>query len=387
MPYIDPDLLSDEGVVAQAMLQGIQDSIPGWDPFEGHIETALCEAIAMTVAGVAAEIKTRARIDYAGFGHQVLGVTRHSEQVATASTDWTFSHTNGGFIPAGSLVVMTPPGGDPVTFATTMDVTIPAGTNTAPGVQVAAIEAGPEANGLTGPASTYTTITGTTGVTMTTTSVGGADQEPLEDYVDRVADAARRLHLTPITTRDFAGAALDHPRAARAMAVNLLNPATTTYPATPTDEGHIAVCVVDAAGQPLTAPQKAEVQTLLDGDPGPLNVAVHVIDPTATTINVQATVQAAPGVAADALAGAVQAAITAYLDPSTWGYDRSEPGRWRAPATPEDRTVRDFDIATIAAEVPGVAGVDAATVNNGRSVILTGYAPLAKAGTVQVTVT
>ena len=222
---------------------------------------------------------------------------------------------------------------------------------------------------------------------MTTTSAGGADQEPVEDYVDRVADAARRLHLTPITTQDFAGAALDHPLVARAMAVNLLDPVTTTYPGVLDDEGHITVFPVTAQGTALVAGDKATLLTALAAGDGPLNVSVHVADPTVTVVDVGVTVQAAPGVAAAGLAAAVQAAVSRLLDPAVWGFDRATPGRWRAPATAEDRTVRDYDVAAVAASVPGVVGVDACTLNGGRTVVMSGWAPLPKAGTVTVTVT
>jgi len=385
--YLDPDVISDEGAVAEAILAAVADQIPGWEPSEGHIETALAEAQAIVTATVAALLKDEARDAYSGFAQNILGIARQAEGVAGAVSDWTMVDAGGYLIPDGTQLIMDSPTGEKVGFATVGDVIVPPGDSSVLGVPVVALEAGPQANGLIGAAVAIDPVVGVASAALASVSAGGADAETIEDFVARAADRARRLRAVPITVDDFAALALDHESVARCMAVNLLDP---DDPPGSGDEpeagGHVTVFPIDVAGQPIAGADIDEVEALLTGDERPLNVMVHVAEPTYTEVDVAISVRLEPGADPDAMATTVEDAVRAHLSPATWAIDATEPGRWRAPQTTAERTIRHFDIAHVADSVPGVAGVTACTVNGGTAVPLLGWAPLPDPGSITATV-
>jgi uncharacterized phage protein gp47/JayE len=389
MAYVDPDVIDDEGAVAEAILAAIADQIPGWEPSEGHVETALGEAMAVVAATIAVLLKDEARDVYSGFAQSILGLARRTEDAATALSDWTMRDDAGYVIPDGTQLFIRDAAGETHGFATVGDVTVPATQTTALGVRVEALEAGSQANGLTGAVAAFDPVLGVAGVVLSTISRGGSDLEDLDAFLARAVDRARRLRAVPITADDFAALALDQPDVARAMAVNLLDlDATPTWTsgATPDAGGHISVFCVDTTGNAISGDAAAEVVELLAGDDRPLNVLVHVGDPTFTRIDVAITIRILPEADPVSMRSLVEAAIVAYLDPAQWAADPDEPGRWRAPAATGDRTVRHFDVAHIAEQVPGVTGVVACTLNGGTSVTLGGWAPLPQPGEIAVTV-
>ncbi|WP_217913249.1 baseplate J/gp47 family protein [Miltoncostaea marina] len=385
MAYLDPEVVSDEVTVAEAILTRIADQIPGWEPSEGHVETAVAEAMAMVAATIAALLKDEARDVYTGFAANILGIARRPEGVASASSDWSMTDDAGYLIPDGTHVYMRRPDGEMVAFASVGDVTVPAGQTSAAGVPLVALEAGPQANGLVGAAEAFDQVVGVASVTLTTVASGGADAETIEAFAERAADRARRLRAIPITVDDFAAMTLDHEAVARAMAVNLLDPAAPPAPGDdPASGGHVTVFPVDVAGLPLSPADAAEVAAMLTGPERPLNVIVHVEEPTYTTVDVAITFRLEPGVDGPAMEAAVAAAISDYLSPATWALDEAAPGRWRPPDDAA-RVIRHFDIAHVADSLAGVAGVVTCTVNGGTSVTMTGWAPLPSPGTIVAT--
>jgi uncharacterized phage protein gp47/JayE len=387
MTYLDPEIISDEGAVAEAILASIADQIPGWEPSEGHVETALAEALAIVCATVAALVKDEGRDVYSGFAEAILGISRQAEGVATALSDWAMVDDTGYLIPDGTQVFMRAADGSLVGFATVGDVTVAAGDTSAPGVPVSALEAGPAANGLTGVAAATDPVLGVGSVLLTTVSSGGADAESLADFLTRAVDRARRLRAVPITVEDFAAMALDHESVSRCMAVNLLDPTDPPGSGDDPDEGgHLTVFPIDEAGQAISAGAADEVEALLNGEERPLNITVHVWAPSYKTINVAITVRLTEGAEESAMQDAVEAAITAYLSPATWALDEEAAGRWLPPRTISERTIRSFDVAHVAALVPGVVSVSVCTVNGASSVFMPGWAPLPTPGTVVASV-
>jgi uncharacterized phage protein gp47/JayE len=378
--YLDPDVISDETTVAEAILASIADQIPGWEPAEGSPETAMGEAMAIVAATIATLLKDEERDNYAGFGELILGLPRGAAGTATALTTWTLGANPDGYtIPAGSEAVWESPiSGDPIAFATTGDYFVPAGQLVAANIAVTALEPGEAANGCVGDATEFDDLdVGVANVTMPAESSGGSEEEPVEDYVNRVADRARRIRAIPVTADDYAAAALDIPEVDRAVAINLLDPANPPIaPAAPSSVGHITVIPITAAGQPLTGPPLAALTASYATADRPLAVQVHVIEPTYTELTIVVTVRVAPDADTPTVLAAVEAAVTEALDPKTWGLDESLGGRWRLPARDVDKPVRAYDISTVADGVDGVAGVTAVTINGAASVDLPGWAGL-----------
>jgi hypothetical protein len=380
--YIDPGVVDDETQVAEAILAAIADQIPGWEPSEGSPETAMGEAMGVIAATVAALIKDEERSNFAGFGQRILQLERQAAGVASAVSEWTLTANPDGFtIPAGSeLVLDSPVSGEPVAFATLGDRFVPATVLVASGVTVSALEPGEQANGCVGDAAEFDDLTSgeasIANVTLTTPASGGSEEEPLEDYTARVADRARRVRAIPVTAEDFAAFALDIPEVDRALAVNLLDPDNPPAPEEdPASLGHVTVFPLTATGEALVGPPRAALAASYTTTDRPLAVQVHIADPTVTDLDVTITFRLAPGADEDDTLAGVSAALTAYLDPATWMLDETVGGRWRRP-NPIDRPVREYDIATVAALVDGVAGVTAVTINGVEEVDLPGWAPL-----------
>lgn len=378
MTYIDPDLITDETATAEAILAGLADRIPGWEPAEGSPETEFGEALGVVIATVATMIVSRQRAEYEGFATRILNLPRGTAEPAHATATISVKDANGPYvIPDGFEFVMRLADGTPIALATVGEVTVPNGSTEATGVPVVTLEPGAEANGLIGTASEFDAVPAVIGVELATAATDGADVEPVERYLPRVADRARRVKVVPITVDDYAALALDHPSVARCLAVKLLDPDNPPAPgADPSSGGHITVFPIDAAGQPVSPAVALEVQALLEGGDRPLAVTVHVEAPEYTPLTPAVEIRLEVGADEPTTIAAVQAAITAYSDKANWGLDETAPGRWRGPVSEVDRPVRHYDIAHVADNVFGVAGVVSATVNGGDEVELTGWAPL-----------
>lgn len=383
MPYVAPDVIVDEGAMAALFLDELAARIPGWEEQEGSIETQLAEAKGVLSATLATLLVDTAADAYRGFAERILGMVFQQATPAYAAATFSLADDAGYTVPAGTQVTVAAPDGSPVGFTVLGDHVAAAGTTTLGGVPVASIEAGAHTNGCSGPAILETGVVGVTGATITTSS-GGADPETQQEFLDRATARARRLSAIPITAGDHAAAALDHPAAARALAVSLFDPASPTDP--PDSPGHVTVWVVDEAGAPLPAAQRTEVKALLEPPGRVLNVQVHVEAPTVVAVNVVASVWPTDGFsAADAIAGATMA-ISDYLDPARWGLETEAPGLWSTPDRAAERMVTDLGVAAaIRKASPAVAGVSSVTVNGGASVSLAGWATLPNAGTVTVT--
>lgn len=387
MAYIEPDLLTDETSIAAAILASITDRYPEWQAAEGHVETTLAEAIASVIGPALTLVKDEAARAFVGMVESVFGIYRTPAAVASALTTWTLNHANGATIPAGTEAVGNNLNGEPIAFSTAEDVTIDPGDTEATDVLVYAVEPGTEGNGVSGPAIEFTPLTGLSAVAFTTVSSGGADEQSLEDFMDVASRRLRTLRRIAIEERDYADIPLEVPGVARCLAVRLLDPANPPDPGDPPSSGgHVTVYPIDSEGQPVSPAVASQVGDLLSGDDRPVNVTVHVEEPTYTTIDVDITIWLAPDADESATESAVEDAIRQALSPGMWALDPLAPGRWRKPIRAEDATVNDYMIAHIAGSVPGVAGVSAVAVNSGSSATLSGFAPLPEPGTINVTV-
>lgn len=388
MTYLDPDVVSDESSVAEFILASLADQIPGWLPSEGNPETAMGEAMGVVGATIATLLKDEERDNYAGFGSLVLGLVRGAASLATGLSTWTLQANDQGFtIPAGTEAVWTSSiTGDPTAMVTTGDVFVPAGTLVVNNVSMVALEPGTSGNGLVGDADEFDALdVGVVSVTMAVESTGGTEEEPIEDYVNRVADRARRVRAIPVTADDYAAAALDQPEVDRAVAVNLLDINNPPAPDTPPSSvGHITIFPVTADGLPLTGPSLAQLIASYSTEDRPLGVQVHIGEPTYTDLVVHVAVRFTDDADPDTVIAAVEAAITEYLNPATWGLDEDLGGRWHLPTHAIDRPLREYDISAVAQSVEGVAGVVAATINGTDVVDMPGWAPLPRLTTLDV---
>jgi len=379
--YIDPDLITDETAVAEALLAGMADrldsalSLPedeGWEPNEGSPETAFAEAVGIITATIAALVQDDERDDYEGFGELILRVSRMSAEPAIGFALWSFNQAGTFIIPDGSECVLDAPDGTPVGFATVGDVTSTG--NEAVDVRMIALEPGEIGNGLSGAARDWEPLPFVSGVTMTTMSQGGTDEETRDSYLDRVVRRANRLKDVPIVTDDYADAAIDVPGVARAVAVRLLNNDAPTDP--PAAAGHVTIFVADEDGNEPPPEVQAAVVAEMMGTDRPLAVIAHVDGPQYTNITVRADIRLRVGADHDATVAACQDALSTAFSKATYGLDDNAPGRWLPPRSSAERVITEYDVSAAVDDVDGVRNVVLAQVNGASSATLTGWAPL-----------
>lgn len=358
MTYITPDLVDDELAVAESQLAAIADRIPGWQPSEGHVETALSEAVAISIATAATMLKDEIAAAYRGFGLRILGLPMKTGTPATAVTSWTFPPSAGVTFPAGTEADLSMPDGSTITFVTVTDIVVASSGSptTVTGVEVVAVEVGAATNAATNPA--VCPVVGVTAVTVTTASTGGTDPETDEAYQDRVADAATRLHTIPVTPDDYEAFAVGQPGVERCKAINRADPDH------PGDQpGHLTLYPVHADGTDLSSGDRAALAATFTAIEKVVGATVHVAAVPRVNVTVAITVEQtadAPG----SLATDVAAAITAALSPARFALDPLAAGRF-AKIAPASLTV--FQVAAAVDDLPGVARVIAVTVNGGTT--------------------
>lgn len=377
MPYLDPDLLDDEGAVAEGNLAAIADIIEGWQPSEGDFEVALIEAVSIVIATAMAEIKSVERNNYAGFGERILNLTRAAATPSGSQVTITVQDALGYTIPAGFQAVFATPDGDSVAVATTVDAVVAPGDTEVGAVPVASLEAGEDQNGATGSSIDRDPLDYVDAVTLEQPTTGGADEEALQEYLDEVVQKAQRLSFLPLTPADYAYAALEQAGVFRCIVKNRYDPATAPADA----PGHVTLIAVDPDGAAINDTQQAALELYLTSVDQLLGAIVHTEDVTTVSIDVDVTLKAADGYTASDAETAAAAAINALLDPAQWNYDTSEPGYWKKGVG----QVTIFDIDRVIDDLPAVKQVVTVQLNGATSPVAVGEYELAAAGTVTCT--
>lgn len=381
MAYLELEFRTDSQELLDLAVDVMQRHHPGWQPVPSGIATWIMEAV---VEGVAVPIAEQANTVPDQIFHSWLedmyAIPAKPGASAQLTTTWVFRDTAGYTVPAGTILSLVNPAGEPIQFQTVDAVVAPAGVDTV----VAAIYAtdpGAEANGITPapgdvqlaePMEVVTSVTGN-GVTS-----GGADPETEQEYLDRGRRRLQTIGGGLVLPQDFAILATDVPGVTRAVAINGFIPPSSTG-----QERAVAVAVHGPDGLPVSTAVKTAVDQLLQAR-REVNFIVNVIDPTYTTVDVTATATAYDGYATAEVQALAAAAVEEFLDPAGWGTgpEGEVDGTWL------NRTkVRYFDLVHVLEGVIGLDHVDTLQVNGGTSdVTLTGVAPLPQVGTISITV-
>lgn len=353
--------------VLTVALERIADRLPGWTPNEASVEYAVLSEmvrLALDTRLLATDVSDAI---FRAYGEKLVGLAAQPGVTASATVTFTFTDTDVHTVLAGTQVLW-PSGGDPVLFSTVADVSNVAGNATTPGVQVMAVEAGTQANGLAAQTlSLVDSLSFVSSVQGTTATGGGADPESDPDYLDRLSQSLQLLRRIPVLARDFSILARDTPGVFRALALDGYNPDNGTS----NNERTITVAPVAEDGSPVAANVRDDLQNRLDSE-REVNFVVRTIDPTYTALTVTFTAVAVAGAdVAVVLADAVDAVKT-YLSPAVWGGGDERPPTWRL-----ETVVRYLDIVAVIGRTPGVKNVTDVTLNGGTAnVTLTGPAPL-----------
>jgi uncharacterized phage protein gp47/JayE len=359
MPWIPPEVPDDPDANAEAILDRLQDSLPGWVPNDGDPLTALASELGREQADLATLALLAIETAVAGIGETVFGVAPLPATSATMLVELTLSAAD--TLTTDFLVVGITAGGVEASFAPTANVALPIGVSQ---VMMSAVTPGEDANGV--PTGALTIATATASVVSAvaiSTSEDGADAETLDQYLDRLTGALSTLRFGGVRADDLAALARGVAGVHRAYGIDLYNPASPGVP----EERTATVFPVDEAGQPVSAGIKADLANYLAGL-REVNFQVFVADPTYTAITVAYVVVAEAGVVASTLETEINVAVGSYLSPANWGATEDDPQAW----LPSPK-VRYLDVARVIGSVPGVAYVQTLTINGGTAdVTLTG---------------
>lgn len=370
--YVDPNLwpYAPQEVIEQVLADAAIDW-PAWQPNELQSEFMLIKAVTVIADLLGRAVNRAPAVALEGL-LMLAGVARDPGLRPTATVTITVNVSTGVTVPAGTeLRLDLTPGLPSVAFLTDDDLVIP-NTQTTGTVAMTGQSETSDANGT--PAGTaLTVVTGAMvdAAVLATEIAGGRASEDSAGYRERGSARLARLTEVLVTPFQYRRAAEENPAVVRAVVADEFD--SSLGSGVPGDHpGHISVAVAGSGGTALTTPQKDELEDFLnDPERVAAGIVAHVHDPDVTTVDVTATVRrlrdADP---ADAQAAAT-AAVLEYLNPDTF----EDP----------DNTVRRFELASFLDGAAGVAHVVSIT-SPAADVALTGALPLAKAGTVTITV-
>ena len=388
MAYIEIPLETDPVDVADEAFAYLEDQVAGWLPSPGNLEAWLVEALAQQ----AGELRTLAALVpeqiFAYYGTTVLGLPPYEAVPAEATTTWTMVNNAGYTVNAGTLVGLTPAGEqDVIAFEVVEDFTVAAGQTQAAAIDVRALEAGADANGLTGTMEMLDQLDFVATVALNVPTAGGADEEEFSDYLDRLSNLMTLLAPRPILPNDFAVMVQQaFPQVGRATSIDLYKGDTGT----PNTPRCTTVVVADANGEALSGPVMTSIDDYLEAR-REVNFLVYVIAPTYTQIDVTFAVVCYPGYVPADVQALVIANLSAWLSPANWGMPPfGDPGTqsWL-----NETKVRYLEVAEQVNRTDGVnyistlqIGIHSAAMGT-ADLTLTGVAPLPRPGTIAGTAT
>lgn len=378
--YIDLPIDTDPQDILDDFTNYMQTIIPGWTLAPGNLDTWIAMAVSLAAAETRDVASDVPKDIFRWFGANLINFPPTDASAATVLTDWTMINNAGYTIPAGTQVSIGATGDLVYAFETQADVVIAPGSTLATGVQIVAVTPGADSSALGSLGSAVQLIdplTYVASITQQTATSGGVDAEEDEAYLSRLAEYLQLLAPRPIIPDDFAVFSRNNAGVQRATAIDGYDPVTASF----NNARTVAVALVDANGTAVSSAVKADVRADLSAR-REVNFVVNVIDPTINLIDVTYQVKALAGFDLATLVLSINAALGAYLDPSTWGSTNGFD--WKNVSV-----VRYLEIAQVINAVPGVDYITTTSSNydltialHGNSlaradVALTGVAPLA----------
>ena len=319
MAYLSIAVEVDPAAITQEKIDYLQTAFPGLVVAESSVLYFLIEATSERDAINAQLLTDVTDLVWDQFGAKILRLPRDVATEATASTTWTRIDTTAFplsaplTIPAGTGLTLAAADGSRVSFVTVNEVTMAGGVaSTATGeVQIVATTGGADGTGLQADPQLDEAATWLNTITVEAPTVGGADEEDVDTYRNRLADEASLMARTLVLPDDFAIRARDEDGVGLALAIDNFNGTTTA-------SGHITVAVRSPEGLDPGSTVRAQVLADLQADAVTI-LTIHVIPPTFTTITVAFAAVAYHNFdPADVEARAEQAVLD-FLSPANWG--------------------------------------------------------------------
>lgn len=363
--YVDLSMFDRDPseLVERAVLDAVA-KLPGWAPREALTEMVLIEGQALLVAELVYAINRLPGAVAEGI-LRLQGLPRDQGAGPLATVLVTFSDNLDRTITAGTRLLLQLPD-NPITFTVSTDTTA-TGSFTAIAVPVSSAQRTSIANGT--PSGTRLLLMDQNfyidAIELDSAVVSGRDPEDTPTWLSRAVQRLSRLVDTLVLPDHFTAAALEEPGVARATTVNLWNSAGMGAPGD--DPGHVTVAVLGPGGVALSGGAKTALYDRLRPMTAD-HLELHVIDAVVTAVNVTTLVDRDPNFTQAEVEASVAAALGAYLSPDSW---------------PWAGTVYVNELISLIDQVTGVRRVVSVTVP-ATDFALSGYAPLAQAGTLSV---
>jgi Baseplate J-like protein len=401
--YVELDLIADSGALANVGFSYLEQAIDGWTARPANIETVLLEANAQIASEVVEQASQVPPAVYATIGETIYGIPRHPALAALATAVVTFAaDTPPVMVDAQSQVMVPNPSGETQLFLTDTDIVAPQGGGQVT-VGLTASEPGVAANGSFGIADLVTDVDGVDTIVVSTAQ-GGADEEDIDDYLDRLTSALTILAPRPILPQDHATLAQQVTDVGRVVAIDLYMPPADENPVGDTDAPEYdpagktgvprctTVAITGPAGVAPETGLKQRVFETLDAA-REVNFLNYVIGPTYTYVGVRATVVCWPGIIPADAAAAAEAMMLTWLDPGAWGV---LPGAGVTADWAMDTKARIFEAVDFLNRANGVFYVETVQLRGyaeggtpgawtDADVDLIGAAPLPLAGAIEIT--
>lgn len=369
--YLDLELTElNEQTLIDTALANTVEKFPDWTPREGHTAVVLLEEHAGVAADLAYVINQLPGV-MTEVVLRLFGTARNQGVPPSATVTFALSDTDGHTIPVGTVVRLDLGDNlDPVDFTTEADLVIAPGDDTGT-VAASAGVATINANGISSgtPLELIDAIGYVDSVELASTVTGGALAEDGAAFLDRATPELSRLTSTIVRPVDVESyIAVAHPEVPRIKALDKYDP-TDPDSIPGGSPGFVSVAVAGAGGAAVSDTARAFIAAELAARMH-AGLVVDVVNADVTEVDVTLTVLRTSNADPSDVEAATIAALTDYLNPDTWDW------------TTAVRVNELIAVADAATGVDTVLDVDLPATD----LTLPGVAPLAKAGTITVTV-
>lgn len=354
--------------ILRTALTELQSRLPGWTPREDNTEVMLLEALAVEISEAVYAINRLPNSVMTAL-MRLYGIERDAGAFATTTVEFQVVNSMGYTIPARTRLLLPPDQGYGSTvFETTAALSIPYGY-TSGTVPVQATEVTDIVNGVP-PATPFQVLDQlqyVNSVVNTETVLGGRAPEADKEWFNRGVQRFGRLTDTLVTPKHFELAALEDVRVRRSRALDNYDPTVGT--GSPGDHpGHLTLALYGDGGIMPAEEKQAVIDSFTTRKFAPL--ILHTVDPIITTINVNVRVKPNAGYTNERVVDSVATAVRGFLNTDVWP--------WKA-------TLYYNELMGVIAELPEVDYVTNLIEPN-HDIILSGAAPLANLGTINVSI-
>lgn len=368
--YVDLRLNDkDPTDILRTAMEEFRSLVPDWKPREDNTEVMLMQALAVEVAEAIYAINRLPDAMIVAL-MRLYGIERDAGAFAQTTIEFEVVNTMGYTIPARTRVLLPPSQGyGSLVFETNANLTIPYGV-TKGQIGAVATEVTDIANGV--PVNTRFQVLDQSNyinaVKNTATVLGGRHPEGDKEWFSRGVQRFQRLTDTLVVPKHFETAALEDPTVRRARAIDNYN--ADLGSGVPGDHpGHLTLALYGDGGLMSAAEKNAVIESFTTRKFAPL--ILHTVDPVVTTVNVNVVVKPNPDYINSAVVDAVNVAVRNWLNTDVW--------KWKA-------TVYINELIGLISELPEVDYVTQ-LVSPSANVALSGAAPLATLGTIDVQTT